>query len=115
MAFRGIKPAIKAYVVFQATVNAVEQVMDVETGEARYYKVTTSAGIVNLGMGGLEALQQRYDFDSINDIVGQQLDFKYVPNKDTTYGEFQLAFVLGRVVEGVAETTAAQAKPKKGW
>ena len=114
MAFRGIKPAIKAYVIFQATVNAVEQVVDVETGEARYYKVTTSAGVVNLGMGGVEALQQRYDFDELSDIVGQQLDFKYVPNKDTSYGEFQLAFVLGRMVEGVAETPAAP-KQKKGW
>ena len=53
---------------------------------------------------------------SIDDIVGQQLDFKYVPNKDTSFGEFQLAFVLGRVVEGITAEQSAEAKPKKkGW
>ena len=107
MAFRGTKPAIKAYEEFKATVKAVEAVVT-EKGEVRYFKVTTTSGVVNLGANGISALQQRYDFDDLTDIVGQDLDFKYTPNSDTRYGDYQLAFVLGRKVEGIAPTASEE-------
>lgn len=103
MAFRGAKQAIKAYEIVQGTVKEVAAVTDKETGEVRYYRVTTSLGVVNLGVGGVAELQKRYDFDNIVDIVGQELDFRFVPNNDTRYGDYQLAFVLGRRVEGIVE------------
>ena len=108
MAFRGVKPAIKAYEVFKATVKTVEDVTDANTGEVRYYRVTTTAGVVNLGPNGVSALQDRYDFDTISDIVGAELDFQYRPNNDTRYSQFQLSFVLGRVVEGIAPSATEQ-------
>ena len=108
MAFRGVKPAIQAYKVFQATVKAVDKVVDDMTGKVRYYKVTTTAGVVNLGPNGVDALKDRYDFDVIQDIVGAELDFQYRPNNDTRYSAFQLSFVLGRVVEGIAESNSEQ-------
>lgn len=107
MAFRGEKPAIKAYEEFKATVKTVEAVVT-EKGEVRYFKVTTTAGVVNLGVNGISALQQRYDFDDLTDVVGQELDFKYVPNTDTRYGDYQLAFVLGRKVEGIAPAASEE-------
>lgn len=107
MAFRGTKPAIKAYEEFKATVKTVEAVVT-EKGEVRYFKVTTTAGVVNLGVNGVNSLQQRYDFDDLTDIVGQELDFKFVPNTDTRFGEFQLAFVLGRRVEGIAPVASEE-------
>lgn len=101
MAFRGTRQAIRAYEIVKGTVKEVTAVTT-EQGEVKYYRVTTSLGVVNLGPKGVDELQKRYDFDSINDIVGQDLDFRFIPNNDTRYGDFQLAFVLGRVVEGIA-------------
>ena len=44
MAFRGAKQAIKAYEIVQGAVKEVTAVTDKDTGEVRYYRVTTSLG-----------------------------------------------------------------------
>ena len=108
MAFRGIREAVEAYKKFKAKVLGVEEVYD-EQDNIRYYAVTVeNKGVVNCAPKGVDLLKQRYDFDDISDIIGQELDFWYTKNKDKTFGEYQLSFVFDVDVKQNSTTTSAK-------
>lgn len=107
MAFRGKRAAVDAYKKFNAKVLEIEEVLD-SNDQVRYYAVTVeNKGVVNIAPKGVDLLKQRYDFDNIEDILGQELEFWYTKNKDLTFGEYQLSFVFDVEVKQAASTKTA--------